>query len=272
MSDQIIQAAGLNARERLARISHHFLSEDEQRGAADAPLFFLAAPSLDAGRHCLTPEHLAGAFARAGRSVAAFDGRGEGPSFLYPPRAPSEHPGTARHDGRIRQLLAGGRPQAPPDIVVTTRMAPIALEAGDFAVTLLAVPPDCEGMRRAFVDLKRLTAGAGPRPNVIGVTVCDALDQAQAERCFERFALAAYRFLGLTLPSYGWLPPAHGSAAAGDHAGTAHLSDIVDLLLDDWRAWNERRAAAPSGGADAQYHHFGGAHETAAKTGHADTQ
>lgn len=265
----------MNARERLSRISHHFLSEDEQRGATDAPLFFVAVPPVGTDEpHPLPLERLARELVRAGSSIAVQDADRAGISLMYPGGLLEEHPDQRRGNGDagdIRRLLERGRAQRRPDIVLTTEL-PAAVDAVDFAVALIVVPADVPQMRGAFLRLKELVASRDRAPMVPGVTVYGTQDPTRAECSFNKFAYAADHFMGVTVTSYGWLSRDDGSAAASDRSGESSLRRIVNLLLADWRAWTDhlRGGTVHETADDAQLHHLRDAHEPATETRIAD--
>lgn len=277
MHDQQEQWDRLSARERLSQISHHFLSEDETTGATDAPLFFVAVPPVDAGGPAdLTLDRLGGAFVSAGTAVAVTDADRSGLSLMYPRGVPEEHRGAVRRNGPggdIRRLLESARGQRRPDVVLTTEI-PAAVEPGDLLVTLVAVPCERDGMRRAFVRLKELAAAGQSVAAVTGAAVCGAADSLQAERCFHKFAFAAHHFVGLTVTSYGCFSRVDRRTADRGRDGERGLRDVVNLLLEDWRAWNGRRLAEnahqrPDGPEPA---HLGEAHEPATEKRAADAR
>lgn len=268
MDDQTRQATGLNTRARLSRISHHFLSEDEQRGATDAPLFFVTVPPIHAERPCALPlAALAGELVRSGHAVATENEGNGGLSLRYPRTAPGadahgfSRTGPARD---IRRLLEDAPTHYPPRIVLTTHR-PASAGPDDLSVALIAVPADTDGMREAFVRLKELAADRPRAPSVVGVTVCGVHDPAQAGRAFDRFARAAHDFLSLTVTSYGCIVRG---------GGVISLGEVTSLLLEDWRVWQDRRRAenAERTHDHPHHHHSEQAHEPSTETGTADAR
>lgn len=186
-----------STRDRLTRIGHLFLSEDRRQLR-----FTLLARHDDA--ETLNAVELARALTRLGKTVGVFEpATGMIHHLRVLPNADTSS---------VTRISAepGLDPQRPTGYVSSTGDAEIMIIASSPAsyarmtpFVLLAVPADANGMRRAWLDLKAL---AGYRmPDAIGATIVNAGTLEEADDRFERFAIAAKRFLGLELVSYACL-------------------------------------------------------------------
>lgn len=219
------------ARERLHRISHHFLSEE-------ATLFRLALLTDPDGLQTLQIDALARALAACGKSVTVIDPACRLISTVRP--APGSASGLIAEgipDNGIGRVMEGMRRTEPPDITIIAAPAADA-HVADCSAVLLDVPAHPAGMRNAYARLKECASLHQPRG--IGITITQAADRNAAESCFNKFALAAYNFLGLRITSYSYLAVSHDQSANHREA-SAQMACIARLLLNDWRGTGQRR-------------------------------
>jgi len=246
---RVAQASG-RSRERLERISHHFLSGPDERSAAGGrtpPLIpVLAAPGADLPL-ALLPQ----AFLARGRSSAVLDARRGVRTASRPDPSDPTHPqasappavrggggGPADLEGLLRDAAAL---DPAPDLC----LAPLAADdwplPGGFGRPLLLARTDRDGVREAYLCLKALAMAGHAGP--VGVVMAAAPDEEAARRHFDLLAEGALRFLGLEAVSYGYAPeppPAHAPVdllGPGPEARlAAALDGIARLLATDLEA------------------------------------
>lgn len=214
------QQGTYHARDRLARISHHFLSEAENLGIDHAADLRLAVFDDPDARGRLSIDALARALALEGREVGVIDPPTGLVSLVRAAAAPEPVVATAP------TMDATRAPWKIDTLLIAASRAGKQLEG--CSSVLLPLPCSRAGMRRAFARLKSLMQDA--RPPLLGVTVIGAADRASAEACFDRFARATVKFLGLTPQSY-----AYTGALAHTDRQVAQLKTIAQLLLQDWQ-------------------------------------
>jgi hypothetical protein len=221
------QAAG--AKERLQRISRHFLSEeDEIRRIA-----VLAGPDE---LHSLPLDGLARALAGLGRSVAVIDAAAGLVTLTRPDPVPQT---AAGHEPSLHpeRVMSGLFSAHRPDILLIRSPHPsAAITSCD--LVLLDVPAQARGMRAAYLGLKALAQS--PRIPPIGITLTGAPGRDEAAVAFGRFALAAQRFLDIRVTSYSYLA-ADAARGNGRSMTAALLEDIAHLLLEDVRKPDRHR-------------------------------
>lgn len=205
MNGQAHRATDQTARQRLADIGHHFLS--------DAPAFMtfhLVTRRDDTDKAFAIG--LARQMARLGRTVVMPDQEFE--TLLY--YCPSgELAGSAQHLNKHRET------PRHCDVMIITASDCLRQATN----VLMTVPSHPEDMRSAWIDLKTLVAGRQSGDNV-GVTMIDADNPRDAEHAFDRFATAARQFLDIELNSYACL-----TRNRQDH--DRQLRNIATLLLAD---------------------------------------
>lgn len=233
MAEKQEQQGLLNARERLARISHHFLS-DAPTPITDGSAVLRIAVSVDPDApRDLPVDDLGRVLGLRGRAVNVID-LATGLMSLVRPVPASGHIAGPRYStdeltdpaAAIRDLDI--REDADLLVVVAQRAEP-QLPACD--LVLLPVPCDPGGMYRAYCRAKTLLRCTPSR--MLGVTITGAADRASAESGFDKFARATLRFLGVKPISYAYL-----TGAADMDQRIAQLASIAGLLLDDRRAGN----------------------------------
>lgn len=230
MAEEQEQQGTLNARERLAQISHHFLSDTEAAGAGGTIAVRLAVLAVQDSLRALPVHGLARALALRGRAVSIVDLTDGLVSLMRPAVAPehlSEQAQPSAGTGASVPAIPGLDIWCDLDTLMVVAQRPEPQLSGCDSV-LLPVPCDPQGMYRAYDGAKRLLSCA--RPSTLGVTITGATGPAQAEAAFDKFARATMRFLGVTPSSYAYLD---GTADADQNA--IQLSNIAALLLEDWR-------------------------------------
>lgn len=212
-----------SSRERLAQISHHFLSDD-------MPPVTLTATQTNTGSHAITGNDrgnpaqpyilpvlmnpllefhfpvyaLSQALLGYKTSSAVILVEGETQSSTSSTVfTPHEHTGQAIDQCLITELLQQGR-QHGPDIC----LIPVAAINSPCVIAsrrvLIPVQATLNGIRYAYLQLKRL-ASVGQNIDT-GVFIVDCEDPAWARRCFDKLAAGAITFLDQTITSYGYLP------------------------------------------------------------------
>jgi hypothetical protein len=216
------------SKERLQRISRHFLSDEDG--------IRRIAVVTDPDQPCGFPvDGLARALAGRGRGVAVIDAAAGLFTLTCPDPAPQSATGREPEPG-LERVMSKLRDSGPPDILLiasSCSAAPIA--SCDLA--LLAVPTHARGMRSAYLALKALAQLASIPP--IGVTLTGAQGRDDAAAAYAKFAIAAHRFLDVRITSYSYLA-VEAARGTGRSTAAASLEIIARLLLED-----ARTAAAP---------------------------
>lgn len=230
MAGEQEQQGTLDARERLARISHHFLSDTEPAATGGTITVRLAVLTVRDTPQTLPVHDLARALALRGRAVSVVDLADGLVSSIRPAVAPEKLAEQVRPPagaGASAPTTPGLDTRCDIDTLMVVAQRPEPQLSGCDSV-LLPVPYDPQGMYRAYDGAKRLLGCA--RPPTLGVTITGATGRAEAEAAFEKFARATMRFLEITPTSYAYL-----DGAADADQQTAQLSSIAALLLEDWR-------------------------------------
>jgi len=236
------------SKERLERISHHFLSGPERPVPSGAqPVLVPVLPMPGAEDFPLVL--LTQAFLARGRSSAVLDPRRGVRTATRPDPSDLSHPDVSvppavrgGGDGPtsdLATLVDAARTHKPaPDVClvpVTTDDWP--LPAG-FVRPVLAVPAHKDGVREAYRALKRVAAAGHVGP--VGVVITAAPDEASARLHFEKLAEGALRFLELEVASYGCLPAPPAPHAPVDLLGpgpegllATALDGVARLLCTD---------------------------------------
>jgi len=213
------QGTNEQTRGRLARISHHFLSGGRT--------LRVLAVAVEAGDDSGFSAKLARALARLGNTVAVIDGEDCVVFYTGGGRPLSREPNLAAE--RLREYWEDCR---NPAVLLVPADGALA---GQRTNLLIPVPVDDAGTRQAYLRLK---AFAGPPPSSVGITVIGTSDRFQAEAAYQRFAAAAYRFLGIEVASYSYLLGGWTPADGTD----PRFENIAALLLEDWRRESPEKA------------------------------
>ncbi len=192
------------ARERLARISHHFLSDEEET----APPFRLTLLGATPCTALLRP-----ALAQALCRLAV-------PAVHLP----------AAEDGVCATYKRGGTPPAGAVALTLLMRETTDLHSpGHLGRLLLMVGSTPPELAQAYLFCKRLLASG--QAGLPGITFTHCPGRRQAEQYFYQLAGAVQRFLGQTLLSYAYLPPAEP-----DHSTwRQQILNLADLIAADWR-------------------------------------
>ncbi len=187
------------ARQRLARISHHFLSE-----ARPPRCLHLLQPDRSRPHAGDMPLALARALCRAGFAVVTLAGH------AGDIQAECRHPGADPGAGSL--ALRTWRPgELPP---------------ADADHLLLFAEPTTEGLEQAYLLCKRLLVRQAPA--WLGVTLCHCADLAEAQQAYRRLATAARRFLDAAPASCGYLP-----TRRDESLWESQLRNVAALLAED---------------------------------------
>jgi len=231
---RIAQTSGAS-KQRLAEISHHFLSESPEGDDAPAGRKGCAAllPVLPVPGAADFPfTRLTQAFLARGWPSNVLDPRrGSRDAHTHPSPSAQSHPepsappaptGGGSGPANLTAVLDAAR-----DLTPAPRLCLVPLRVEDwplpapFLPPLLAVPAGHDGVREAYRCLKRIVAAGHAGP--VGAVMVAAPDEASAGRHFDKLADGALRFLGVEVVSYGFLP-----APPEPHAAVDLLADTPD--------------------------------------------
>jgi len=258
-----VASASTASKERLERISHHFLSGTGDGPAAGPRTPVLVPVVTVPGASELPLERLSQALLARGRPSVVLDARRDARDTSRPSPSTEAHRDTPVPPGTD---AGGGGPApapAPPAEAVEAAkslkpapdicLVPVPADAwplpGAFARPLFVLPATTDGVREAYLCAKQ--AHAWGLTGTLGVIVADAPDNAAAARHFDALSDALWRFLGLAAISYGALPappPPHGPVdllgpGQGDPIDAA-LGGMARLLAADLPESEPERAPA----------------------------
>ncbi|HFD91691.1 MAG TPA: hypothetical protein ENJ22_00195 [Gammaproteobacteria bacterium] len=233
-----------SARERLAQISHHFLSEEEETVATPpAPsvtsLIISHAPGYESA---LSPAELAAALCRHGATaVIIAPGASRDDVSLHVPwhgenRTDAMTPPDAFKD--LRSLLENDARNSRRFVLSTHRGEDATGVTG--SQCLMLVQAHHEGLREGYGRLKALVSKG--RPALLGVIVCDAASSKSSRYHYHKLATAAQRFLGIRIISYGALATTPSPWAAGESLAPKReerIHHIASMLIQDWQAYQQ---------------------------------
>lgn len=237
------------SKERLERISHHFLSGTAERPApsGNRPLLLPVLPVPGAEDFPLVL--LTQALLARGRSTAVLDPRRGVRTATRPDPSEPSHPDASappavRGGGGGPALSLAGLAEAAAALTPAPELCLVPVAADDwplpagFGRPLLAVPARQEGVREAYRHLKRLAAAGHRGP--VGVVITAADEEASARLHFDKLAEGALRFLELEVFSYGCLPAPPAPHAPVDLLGpgpegllATALEGVARLLCHD---------------------------------------
>ena len=258
-----------SSRERLSRISHHFLSEDSTPAPALARYttsYTNRSPNIipDQNRQpfvlpvLMDPQQenhfpvyaLSQALLAHKKSSAVLLVEGERTSspcttlFNIKDGAPQDD-GTTQ--GATKNHPFPHMLQHTPDIYLIPIASIKSVYVASYQRVLMPVPASIIGIRTAYIQLKRLVDES--REINAGITMTQTSDPDWARRCFEKLAAAAQAFLDLKITSYGCLPDMEHTGSlipplmAHHKGGLPHeMIDVDDLILLDLE--NHRRESA----------------------------
>jgi hypothetical protein len=212
-----------SSRERLSRISHHFLSDDESYtpppvSQANIPMetsnkqpeentqtFVLPILMSLQQEHYFPVYALSQALLAHKTSSAVLLVEGEltssSCSTVFKPHGSTP---TTADQTSLQDLLQQTGYQHEPDVY----LIPVAGVTSPYVATsrrlLIPAEASLNGVRSAYLQLKWL---ASLRQDLdIGLIMLNTDDPAWARRCFDKLATGARMFLDITITSYGYLP------------------------------------------------------------------
>jgi hypothetical protein len=221
------------ARDRLAQISHHFLSDDdgnddagsdykESKQAPKNDVYTLAVLNMENDGEELPVSLLSQQLAARGRSATILDSSA-GMNMASSIRRPDNK----SHDVHF--------------LLVDTPESSCLSFANKILLTAPATP---EGIQRTYISIKQLAAHH--KTVQVGVTITGTSDAIRAEDCFNRLATAVNRFLERDLLSYGYLPAPSGISGQTKVPHTAQMSltrsgitIIAKLISDEIGEWEQ---------------------------------
>jgi hypothetical protein len=232
------------SKERLAQISHHFLSEPPVavdtahrpsfmpvllNDVADVWVAHCIARALTTRKRPSTVVYVEREMQQAALDTRAnIDRRG----LVVPlTRRGDWHDHNA---AQLRLLKAVGTQNSQHKfcLIPISNMQTTVLEL--FDRLLMPVAPGLDGLRSAYIRIKRLSGNATP---AIGVTIIDCDTEEDARLYFDKLAVAALRFLGQRLMYCGYIPRyfAHGDGAPPLNSAAegipSELRDVTDHIL-----------------------------------------
>lgn len=232
------------SKERLAQISHHFLSEppvivETERRPSFMPVLLNDVADVWVA-HCiaraLTTRKRPSTVVYVERDMqqAALD------TLANIDRRGLVVPLTRRCDwndhnaAQLRLLKAVGTQHSQHRfcLIPISNMQTPVLEL--FDRLLMPVTPGLDSLRNAYVRIKRLSGAATP---AIGITVFNCDTREEADRYFEKLAVAASRFLGQHLIYCGYIPRHYalgagaGSVIRAAEGIPSELRDVTDHIL-----------------------------------------
>lgn len=259
------------ARDRLAQISHHFLSDDEasdDQPGDDKPGYDEVRHvdvSGDEGREpapendvytiaLLNTENddelpvvlLSQQLAARGRSAAILDSSAAMNKVSFIRRNGDQqnrtvHHGLHHHSPEDDRRQLGNKPNDVHFLQVDTPDSSHLLLANKVLVT---APATAKGLLRTYRCIKQLTAHHDAIQ--IGVTITGTTDAARAEEYFNKLATAARLFMERDLLSYGYLPAA---SDISDETTTdkpeqlslnsSELAIIAEIISDEIAEWQQ---------------------------------
>jgi hypothetical protein len=245
------------ARDRLAQISHHFLSDDDvsdnagsgDEGSEQAPkndVYTLAVLNTENDGNELPVSLLSQQLATRGRSAAILDSSVGMNMVSFIRRNDNQQARTVHHGPHHHTLEDDTR---RPDnkshdvhfLLVDTPESSCLSFADKVLVTAPATP---EGLQRTYLSIKQLAAYH--KAVQVGVTITGTSNATRAEDCFNRLATAVHRFLERDLLSYGYLPAPSGLSGHTKAPHTAQMSltrsgitTIAELISDEIGEWEQ---------------------------------
>jgi hypothetical protein len=130
---------------------------------------------------------------------------------------------------KLPAALCAGESDANNGFSLLASTVPAIIEAYRFDHLVLLVPASLDGVRNAYVRIKRL---AGEHIPDMGVVMVGPRDQHAAWRYFRKLAVGSLRFLDIPLLNLGFLPQQVASAEGpSDHHRQNFLTRISERLL-----------------------------------------
>jgi len=225
----------LGTRERLAGISHYFLSEPESAATekqTKSKNTYLLPVLVDSE---LTQVFVY-ALARAlhARGVTSLVLHVESSLRGTDPRSSSlcsQLDSPAALHMRLKDDLGGAKP--PPHVCLIPVTNPSNPHLREYERALIAVAASLPGLKRSYLSIKQLAVEQ--IPTQIGTIIVGATSHDHGRQFFDRLAAGAMRFLGRTLTYIGSVITP-GSGHTDDDLGAnapGFLSNVVDALIRD---------------------------------------
>lgn len=206
---------GTTARQRLAEISHHFLSNVDESAAEKVPAQGPSQYTIGLINHHASLPHLRLAEALAQEDLTV---------------SIEAHDSVTRaifHNHNSPPLIADN--ESLPSQSITLKLYNTTLPSKQDLHNLLLLPAQAskEGLRQAFIHLKKL----GIQHQSIGATIIDSPDSRTAHHCFNQLARASHDFLNRSICSFSFL----------SNTTNASLAPLVTLIQDDFLCWHKLR-------------------------------
>lgn len=217
------------ARDRLAQISHHFLSDDD----------------ASVEQECVEEEseqfQKNDVYTVALLKTATDDD--ELPVFLLSQQLAAHGHSAAILDCATRQL--GDKLYDVHFLLVDTPESSCLSSVNKVLVTAPATP---EGLKRTYISIKQLASHHNEAQ--VGVTITGVSDVSSAEYYFNRLATAVHQFLGRNLLNYGYLQAPsgisrqtkapHPALISHTRSGIAMIAKIISNEIGEWAQNNVR--------------------------------
>jgi hypothetical protein len=254
MSDE--QHKPQSARDRLALISHHYLSIAEEpeaeepvaEGPEQAPnndVYTLAVLNTADDGVELPVLSLCRSLAERGHSSAIIDSTTGTKTVSFISRNDSQQSMTARHGLHHNALedVPRRHDKKPHDVHFLLVDSPESSRLSSLDRVLVTAPATAIGLRHTYISIKRLIAHHDAIQ--IGVIIAGAADAYLAEGSFNRLATEVHRTLDRDIVSYGYLPAGFTSTAQTTAPHTTPLSvvrpeittTIAEIISDEFCEW-----------------------------------
>jgi len=246
------------ARDRLAQISHHFLSDDE---ATDNEISHVEISGDEASKQATKNDVykiallntandrelpvflLSQQLAARGYSATILDSSAAMNKVSFIRRNDDQQTRTVHHGLHHHSLEDDNRHPGnkPHDVHFLLVDTPESSHLSLVDRVLVTSPTTAEGQQQAYHAIKQLAEHHDTLQ--IGVTITGTSDATQAEECFNKLATATHRFLERDLLSYGYLPAASEiSAETTDDqqpVNSAEIATIARIISDEIDEWQQ---------------------------------
>ena len=253
MSDR--QHKPQSARDRLALISHHYLSITEEpvaeepvaKGPEQAPkndVYTLAVLNMAGDGVELPVLSLCRSLSERGHSSAIIDSTTGTKTVSFIPRDDSQQSMTARHGLHHNALedVTRRHDKKPHDMHFLLVDRPESSRLSSVDRVLVTAPATAIGLRHTYISIKQLIAHHDAVQ--ISVIIAGAADAYLAEGSFNRLATEVHRSLDRDILSYGYLPAAFTFTGQTTAPCTAPLSvvspeinTIAEIISDEIGEW-----------------------------------
>ena len=243
------------ARDRLALISHHYLSIAEEpvaeepvaEGPEQAPkndVYTLAVLNTAGDGVELPVLSLCRSLSERGHSSAIIDSTTGTKTVSFIPRNDSQQSMTARHGLHHNALedVTRRHDKKPHDVYFLLADRPESSQLSSVDRVLVTAPATAIGLRHTYISIKQLIAHHDAVQ--ISVIIAGAADAYLAEGSFNRLATEVYRTLDRDILSYGYLPAAFTFTGQTTAPYTAPLSvvspeitTIAEIISDELCEW-----------------------------------